>query len=60
MVTQWDTHFQRGYLMGMEAIVKGDNIMAPPWYRDPENAQALEEFNLGVSAAYTVWRASRG
>ena len=58
MVSKWDTHFQRGFLMGMEAIVTQASIMAPSWYREEENAEALEQFNSGVKAAYKVWRSA--
>lgn len=56
MVTKLDTHFQRGFLMGMEAIAKGDTIMALPWYRMPENENALGEFNKGVTTAYGIFK----
>lgn len=57
-VSKFDTPFQRGFLMGMETIATQDVIVAPIFYRQPENEKLLAQFNQGVEAAYKVYRAA--
>lgn len=53
MITETDTPFQTGFLMGMEAVARGESICAPLWVRRDD--ERLRQFNKGVIVAYGLW-----
>jgi len=57
VVTNTDTPFQKGFLMGVETYMRRETILAPNYIRDDK--EALEQFNEGVATGYALGRLIR-